>query len=76
MLEKESKIFNEQLSELIKSDIGKFVLIKDDIIVGTFAALVDALKSGYEKFREQPFFVRQILPTQQPMNFANNYMFN
>jgi len=75
MLEKEVKIFEQNLTELVKTDIGKFVLIKDEQIIGTFAAIVDALKSGYEKYKDQPFFVRQILPTQQPLNFANNYLF-
>lgn len=75
MFEKEIKIFEQKLPELIKTEVGRFVLIKDDQIIGTFEAIVDALKSGYEKFKDQPFFVKQILPTQQPLNFANNYLF-
>lgn len=75
MLEKETNFFETKLPELIQTDLGKFVLIKDEQVYGTFEALFDALKSGYEKFKEQPFFVRQILPAQQPLNFANNYFF-
>jgi hypothetical protein len=75
MLEKESTTFNEKLSELLKTDINKFVLIKEDKIIGTFTAIDDALNYGYEKYREQPFFVREILPLQQPLNFSNNYLF-
>lgn len=75
MLEKEAKYFDTKVSELIKTDLGKFVLIKEEKIIGTFESSVDALKSGYEKFKEQPFFIRQILPAQQPLNFANNYLF-
>ena len=74
MLEKETKIFETKLSELIKTDAGKFVLIKDESICGTYVAIADALRAGYEKFKTQPFFVRQIVPVQQPMNFANNYL--
>ncbi len=74
MLEKELKIFEQKLPELYKTEMGKFVLIKDDQLIGTFAAVVDALKSGYEKFRDQPFFIKQILPTQQPLNFSNNFL--
>jgi hypothetical protein len=73
MLEKETKYFETKLAELVKTDMGKFVLIKDEQIYGIYAAPTDALKVGYEKFREQPFFVRQILLTQQPLNFSNNY---
>lgn len=63
MLEKESRVFEQKLPELVNTDMGKFILIKDDLVIGTFAALLDALKFGYEKFKDQPFFVRQILPT-------------
>jgi hypothetical protein len=72
MLEKEANIFEQKVPELVKTDMGRFVLIKEDQVIGTYEAIVDALKSGYEKFKDQPFFVRQILPTQQPMNFTNN----
>ena len=75
MLEKESKTFDQKLPELLKADIGKYVLIKGDKVIGVFVAVADALSYGYEKYREQPFFVREILPTQEPMNFANNYHF-
>lgn len=74
MLEKETLVFEQNLPELIKTDLSKFVLIKDDQIIGTFVAIFDALKAGYEKFRDQPFFVRQVLPAQQPLNFANNFL--
>ena len=76
MLERENKAFEQVLPDLVKTDTGKFVLIKDDEVVGIYAAIVDALKYGYERFKNEPFFVRQILPTQQPLNFANNYLFN
>jgi len=72
MLEKEAIVFEQKVPELVKTDIGKFVLIKEDQVIGTFEAIVDALKSGYEKYKDQPFFVKQILPTQLPMNFTNN----
>ncbi len=75
MLEKETKYFETKLPELVKTDSGKFVLIKDDQLYGTYTAMADALKSGYEKFKEQPFFVRQVLPAPQPLNFANNHFF-
>ena len=75
MLEKEINTFEQVLPELLKTDVGKFALVKDDQIVGVFAAIADALSYGYEKFKDRPFFVRQVLPTQQPLNFVNNYLF-
>jgi len=74
MLETETKTFEDRLPELIKTDVGKFVLIKDDKVVGTYSAIQDALKDGYEKFKGQAFFVRQIVPVQLPLNFANNHL--
>lgn len=74
MLEKETKFFESKLPELQKTEMGKFVLIKDEKVVGTYVAMADALKAGYEQFGDKPFFVKQVLPTQQPLNFANNYL--
>ena len=76
MLEQEVKTFEQKLPELVKSDLGKFVLIMDTRVIGTFVAIQDALQAGYEHFKEQPFFVRQISPIQEPLNFANNYLFH
>ncbi len=75
MLEKETKYFEQKLPELIPTQVGKFVLIKDERLEGIFDALNDALKWGYEKYRDQPFLVKQVTPIQQPLNFANNYLF-
>ncbi len=74
MLEKETQTFEQQLPGLLLTDLGKFVLIKGSEITGIFSALEDALKTGYEKFGADPFFIKQILPAQQPLNFANNYL--
>jgi hypothetical protein len=72
MLEKELHTFEEKLPELIKTDLGKFVLIKDVNVCGTFTAREDALKHGYQKFNKDAFFVRQILPGKQVLDFSNN----
>ena len=75
MLELETKTFEQKLSELLTTDTGKFVLIKEDRIIGIFVAMEDALIYGYEKYMDQPFFVREILPTQEPMDFTNHYLY-
>jgi len=73
MLEKESQLFEEKLPQLILTDKGRFVLIKGDRLIGTFAAVDDALKSGYDQFKDAPFFVRQVLPTSHPLSFSNHF---
>jgi hypothetical protein len=74
MLEKEQNTFEQKLPELLKNNLGKFVLIKGDQVIGIYVAIDDALSIGYDKFKSEPFFVRQILAIQQPLNFTNNYM--
>jgi len=69
MLEKETEVFNQKLPELVKTELGRFVVIKEDSVIASFSAIVDALSYGYEKFRDQPFFVRQVSLTQQPLEF-------
>jgi hypothetical protein len=66
MLETETKTFEDRLPELIKTDVGKFVLIKDDKVVGTYSAIQDALKDGYEKFKGQAFLFVRLFPCNSP----------
>lgn len=74
MLEQESKYFQSIVSDLLKSDLGKFVLIKGQKLYGSYDTMADAIKSGYDKFQEEEFYVKQVLPTQAPLNFVNNYL--
>ena len=75
MLEIETNTFEQKLPELLKSDTGKFVLIKEDQVIRTFVAIEDALIYGYEKYLDQPFFVREISPIQEPMDFTSHYQY-
>ena len=75
MLENEVKTFEQELPNLLKSDVGKFALVKETQIVGVFAAIADALSYGYEKFKEKPFFVREITPVQEPFDFSYHRLF-
>lgn len=63
-LEKEKQTYEKKLSEL-KSNEGKFVLIHGEEVVDIFQSYEDALKSGYEKFVLDPFFVKQIRTIDQ-----------
>ncbi len=58
-LEKELETYKKKLPEL-KQHEGKFVLIHGDTVVDFFAAYEDALKAGYQQFKLEPFFVKQI----------------
>ncbi len=58
-LEKEQAAYARELPNLLASD-GKFVVIHGDDIAGIFDTYHDALKIGYERFKLEPFFVKQI----------------
>ncbi len=73
MFEIEENVFRENLANLLQNEIGKYILIKEDKIIGIYQTSLDALKIGYETFKEQSFLIKQILPFQQPLNFANNF---
>lgn len=73
MFEVEENVFRENLGNLLQNEIGKYILIKEDKIIGIYQTSLDALKIGYETFKEQSFLIKQILPFQQPLNFANNF---
>jgi len=64
-LEKELETYKSKLPEL-SADEGKFVLIKDAEVIGTFGSYEDAIKDGYEKFGvKTPFLVKQIKTIEQ-----------
>ena len=68
-LQKEVETYNAKLPELVSS-IGKFVLIKGDVVEGVFDTYADALKIGYERFKLEPFLVKQIAPAEQIQFFT------
>ena len=75
MLELERRTYEEKLPELLKMNSGRFVLIKEDQVVDTFDTMRDALRAGYRKFGSEPIFVHEISPVEEPLNFANHYLF-
>jgi hypothetical protein len=68
-LQKEVETYNAKLPELISS-VGKFVLIKGDVVEGIYDTYADALKIGYERFKLEPFMVKQIAPAEQVQFFT------
>ena len=71
-LEREYKTFKEHLAELLAKGEGKFVLIKGEAIVDVFASYEDALKGGFAKFGNVPFFIKEI-SREEDVNFFYTY---
>jgi len=64
-LEKELETYKKNLPQLRAQHEGKFVLIHGDEVVDTFSTYEDAIKSGYQKFKTEPFLVKRIQAVEQ-----------
>lgn len=63
--------YDEHREELIGTSVGRFVLIKGDQIVATYESERDAIAQGYRQFGNVPFLVKQVSPTERPLNFVS-----
>ena len=61
-LEKEKKYYIKHVSEWIGVNQFKFVLIKDDNLIGFYNSIQEAFENGLSKFGLEDFFIKQILP--------------
>lgn len=64
MLDHERRYFDEHLPEWLSRYPGKFVVIKNDEILGIFDSFDDALAEGARRLGLQSFLVRRIEPVQ------------
>lgn len=67
-LQTELATFNKNKEALLKSSENKYVLIKDDKILGVFETDNDALTYGYKKLGYVGLLVKQILKVDEPIN--------
>ena len=65
MLEKERKFFEQNRAEWLTISPDKFVLIKNEELIGTFDTLQDALTEGARRFGTESFLVRQVEEVEQ-----------
>ena len=63
-LEKELETYREKLPSLLLEE-GKFALIHDGEVAGTFDTYADALAEGYKLFKLEPYLVKQIQAVEQ-----------
>lgn len=61
-LEKEKQYYIKHFSEWIDTNQFKFVLIKDDNLIGFYNSIQEAFENGLSKFGLEDFFIKQILP--------------
>ena len=74
MLREEVAVYETRKNELVGKSEGKFVLIKDDEVIGVFDSESDAIRQGYARFGNVPFLVKQIQKIEIPANFTSNLL--
>jgi hypothetical protein len=74
LLQEEMNTFELKNAELIATAQGKYALVHNTQIVGTFADEKDAIAQGYREFGNVPFLVRQIVEFDVPANFVNSHI--
>ncbi|MBI3576009.1 MAG: hypothetical protein HY083_10225 [Gammaproteobacteria bacterium] len=65
MLDTERKIFQVSQPKWLKEQPGKFVLIKDEKVVGFFSTQDEALTEGARLFGLNSFLIRQVEQTEE-----------
>jgi hypothetical protein len=59
MLDTERQYFEQHREELLRQYPGKFVVIKENELLGSFDSIQDALGTGARQFGMSPFLVRR-----------------
>lgn len=72
-LEKEWETYNTHLEEW-REHQGKYVVIKGAEVCGFYSSVDDALQVGYEKFKLEDFFVKQVSLIEQVMTFTRSIL--
>ena len=65
-LDRELAFFRAHLAEWLASYLGKFALVRDEALVGTFDTAEAAYQVGVAQFGTEPFLVRKILASEAP----------
>ena len=74
ILETELRAYEQHREHLLGTAEGKFVLIRNEEIVGVYDSKMDAIAQGYQKFGNVPFLVKQIVRIETPQNFISNLL--
>ena len=72
VLSQELATFEKHKNELLAQSEGKYVLIYQTEVVGTYSSEVDAITEGYQRFGNVPLLVKRVVQIETPINFVNN----
>ena len=71
VLQKELDKYNSLLPELLK-DEGKYAVIFNEELIGTYSSYEDALQAGYATAKLESFLVKRISGIEIAYNFSRN----
>jgi len=74
VLDAEIKTYEGHKEHLLGTAEGKFVLIRNQEVVGVYDAKMDAIAEGYRRFGNVPFLVKQVLRIETPQNFVSSIL--
>jgi hypothetical protein len=74
ILEQELATYEANKPALLGTAEGRWVLIHDGEVAGTFWSRQDAITEGYRVFGNVPFLVRQVVAIEVPENFVSNHL--
>jgi hypothetical protein len=72
VLDEELETFEKHKAELLGSAEGRWVLIRNGEILGTFESQADAIDQGYQKLGLVPFLVKRIEQVESPESYLSN----
>ena len=65
MLDKEFKYYKDHQEELVKEYNGKFVVIKDETILGAYESELKALTETKKKHKVGTFLIQHVSPGEE-----------
>lgn len=74
VLDTELKTYAQHRDHLLGTAEGKFVLIRNDQVIGVYDSKMDAIAQGYRQFGNVPFLVKQIVRIEIPLDFVSNLL--
>jgi len=61
MLEKEYEYFQKNKKELKAKFLGKFIVIKNEEVIGAYSSAAEALKETSKKYEVGSFLIQQVV---------------
>ena len=74
VLQQEEETYRANKAQLVKTALGKYVLIYKDQLVGTFDTRADAISQDYRQFGNFPFLTRKIEVAEEPVVIASRFI--